>query len=343
VWADRPEVRLKAPWLKTLGFDEGQAKEKAAAEAEAVRLLYVAMTRAQDFLVLGCYHKPTTTPGSYGWHAQQLWTLLGDGRSVLLEPEPTGTELASPAAKSTCWPDEQRTRSEVVAAHELLLAEVQRRVATTPTALVAAFAAPTTPSTEDEPQLDRVEESSDAEPANPARRRMPSRTGAAIGTAVHAVLELADLQALDADEFRRLAEMLAEAEEIPALATDVAARASGAAQTPLVRKAVESGRYWREVYLVVRDNGRVLEGYVDLLVEDQGGDLVVVDYKTDRATGSVEVAAKAEHYRPQLAAYGQALTQVLKREVSRGALVLARPTDSQSVLLDLTASAPSGT
>lgn len=87
----------------------------------------------------------------------------------------------------------------------------------------------------------------------------------------------------------------------------------------------ESGRYWREIYLVVRDGGRVLEGYVDLLVEDSEGGLVDVDYKTDRATTSAQVAGKAKHYRPQLAAYGQALTQVLDREISRGALVIARP------------------
>jgi ATP-dependent helicase/nuclease subunit A len=319
VWADRPEVRLKAPWLKTSGFDDAQAREKAAAEAEAVRLLYVAMTRAQDFLVLGCYHKPTSTAGSYGSHAQQLWTLLGDGSSVLLEPAPTGTDLVSPAAGATCWPEEMRSRQGVAAAHELLLAEVQARVATTPTALVAASAAP---ATEDEPQLDRAEESSDAEPAAPARRRMPSRTGAAIGTAVHAVLELADLQALDADEFRRLAEMLAETEEIPALATDVAARALGAAQTLLVRQAVESGRYWREVYLVVDDKARVLEGYVDLLVEVDG-QLIVVDYKTDRALTSAELDAKAAHYGPQLSAYGAALQVVLNLAIRQGTLLFA--------------------
>lgn len=167
---------------------------------------------------------------------------------------------------------------------------------------------------------------------------MPSRTGAAIGTAVHAVLELADLTSLDAGEFRRLAEMLTEAGEIPLLADDVARRALGAAQTPLVREAAKSGRYWREVYLVVRDGARVLEGYVDLLVEDLDGELTVVDYKTGRTSTASELATKVEHYRPQLAAYGRALTAVLNRQVARGALVLARPPAAQQVLLDLTAS-----
>jgi ATP-dependent helicase/nuclease subunit A len=324
VWADRPEVRFKAPWLKTSGFDAGQAKEKAAAEAEAVRLLYVAMTRAQDFLALGCYHKPVDKAGSYGSHAQQLWTLLGDGSRVLVEPDATGIDLASPAGDPTPWPRDARTRDEVAASHDDLLAEVRRRVATTPTALVAAAAA-----SEDEPDVDRVEESLEAEPAAPPRRRMPSRTGAAIGTAVHAVLELADLEALNADEFRRLAEMVAEAEEVPALASDVAARAMGAAATPLVRQAVESGRFWREVYLVVRNGPRVLEGYVDLLLEEANGKLVVVDYKTDRAITAADIDTKAEHYRPQLSAYAAALQKVLKRPIGRGALLFAATTGTQ--------------
>jgi ATP-dependent helicase/nuclease subunit A len=98
---------------------------------------------------------------------------------------------------------------------------------------------------------------------------------------------------------------------------------------------VKSGQYWREIYNVVRDGERALEGYVDLLVEDADGELTVVDYKTDRAVGAAEIAAKVEHYKPQLTAYGAALTRVLKREVSRGALVLARPESPQSILLDL--------
>ncbi len=85
----RPEVRLKADWLCTSGFNAQKGREKDLAQAEAVRLLYVAMTRAQDFLVLGCHHKPTRA--SYGSHAQQLWRLLGDGARAVLEADPTGT------------------------------------------------------------------------------------------------------------------------------------------------------------------------------------------------------------------------------------------------------------
>ncbi len=149
------------------------------------------------------------------------------------------------------------------------------------------------------------------------------------------MLELAALGFRDADEFRRLADMLAAREDIPELAADVARRALAAAGVPLVRDAAESGRFWHEVYLVVHDGERVIEGYVDLLVQDADGEVVVVDYKTDRATGPADVAAKVEHYRPQLAAYGWALGRVLEQEIGRGALVLARPDSAEVAVVDL--------
>ncbi|HWH27672.1 MAG TPA: PD-(D/E)XK nuclease family protein, partial [Mycobacteriales bacterium] len=203
--------------------------------------------------------------------------------------------------------------------------DVSARVATTPTGLAAQAA--------DEPRLDDAAESDSSEPDSPAppRRRMPSRRGAAIGTAVHGVLEVVDLQGLDEAEFRRLAEVLAGEEEISPLAADVTERALAAARAPMVRAAVEAGAYWREVYLVVRDGDRVLEGYIDLLVRDDDRKLVVVDYKTDRAQTSSDLDSKTAHYRPQLAAYGRAVASVAQEPVSRGALVFAHADAAQQV------------
>ena len=57
----------------------------------------------------------------------------------------------------------------------------------------------------------------------------------------------------------------------------------------------------------------ILQGVADcVLVED--GQLVVVDFKTDRV-GDGEIAARAESYRPQLEAYAHALSQVLEMPV----------------------------
>ena len=52
----------------------------------------------------------------------------------------------------------------------------------------------------------------------------------------------------------------------------------GALASPSVREAAASP-HWREVYACTPIDGRLLEGYIDLLYRDPEG-LVVVDYKT---------------------------------------------------------------
>lgn len=66
------------------------------------------------------------------------------------------------------------------------------------------------------------------------------------------------------------------------------------------------------------DDQVLLQGVVDCCFETEAG-LTVVDFKTDRVFGE-EVARRAEHYRPQLAAYGAALERVLEKKVVRKAL-----------------------
>ena len=57
----------------------------------------------------------------------------------------------------------------------------------------------------------------------------------------------------------------------------------------------------------------LLQGVVDCCLEEGGG-LVIVDYKTDAVKGE-ELKARAEHYRPQLMAYSEALSRILKKPV----------------------------
>jgi ATP-dependent helicase/nuclease subunit A len=50
----------------------------------------------------------------------------------------------------------------------------------------------------------------------------------------------------------------------------------------------------------------------------------VVDFKTDRVEGEA-MARRAEHYRPQIAAYSAALRRVLEVPVTRRVLYFLRP------------------
>ena len=58
----------------------------------------------------------------------------------------------------------------------------------------------------------------------------------------------------------------------------------------------------------------LLQGVVDCCIEEDGG-LVIIDYKTDAVRTDEEIAARAEHYRPQLTAYSAALSRIFKKPV----------------------------
>jgi ATP-dependent helicase/nuclease subunit A len=57
----------------------------------------------------------------------------------------------------------------------------------------------------------------------------------------------------------------------------------------------------------LQDDGTVLEGFVDLVYREDDGSLVIVDYKTD-AIPAEAVAARTQHYAPQVRAYVHGIT-----------------------------------
>ena len=68
----------------------------------------------------------------------------------------------------------------------------------------------------------------------------------------------------------------------------------------------------------------LLQGVVDCCFETAAG-VTVVDFKTDRVEGKTALRERAEHYRPQLEAYSQALERVLEKRVCRKVLYFLHP------------------
>jgi ATP-dependent helicase/nuclease subunit A len=332
----RPEVRLLSGALETLLYRDQQAAEKPLDQAEAIRLLYVAMTRAKDYLLLGCYHKPV---GGEGSRAQQLWRLLETSplASVQLYPPALAAREVSSLEVSITG-----DRQTAMSARAALLAGVKSRVATSATELVAdAAVAPPTSTTSHRESA--VPPQPATEPnAKAVRRYRVSRTGAAIGTAVHGVLELVSLTDATPDEVRRLSQVACQGEEIPLLVADIVSRVGTALQSAVIADAGASGRYWREVYVVSREDDRFLEGYIDLLVVS-ADELLVVDYKTDRAATEPEIQAKAQHFRPQLQVYASAIERGIGVRPAAGLLLFLSAEAARSTLVSLDGNSPSTT
>ncbi len=120
-----------------------------------------------------------------------------------------------------------------------------------------------------------------------------------------------------------LASQQAHLEAIEAHTDTVAAMIRSAISSPLVAEGL-AGRHWRELYVAAPVGARVIEGYVDLLVERPDG-LVVVDYKTDTVRSEAEVDAKLARYELQAAAYAVAIEASTGRRVVAAGFVFCRP------------------
>lgn len=92
-----------------------------------------------------------------------------------------------------------------------------------------------------------------------------------------------------------------------------------ALDSEVVQRAAEC-KHWREVYVGVPYGDGILEGFIDLLYEDDDG-LVIVDYKTDSWRNPGDLDAKVERYRVQLRAYAKAVEDAVGRDVVRAVLL----------------------
>ena len=68
----------------------------------------------------------------------------------------------------------------------------------------------------------------------------------------------------------------------------------------------------------------IVNGVMDLLLQEKDGTLWVVDYKTDQVPAGQEKTA-ALAYQPQVAVYMQAIQKMYPQHTVRGAIVLVRP------------------
>ena len=92
-------------------------------------------------------------------------------------------------------------------------------------------------------------------------------------------------------------------------------------------------RHWRELFVAVPVAGGVLEGFVDLVLEEGDG-LVVVDYKTDRTGGRPGLELAAARYGPQVASYALALEEATGKTVHRCVLVFVGEGPAVEVVLE---------
>jgi ATP-dependent exoDNAse (exonuclease V) beta subunit len=322
VWTDPntvPEVSLNKT-LRTAQFDLSKDLESEMDRPEKERLLYVALTRARDHLILSAHH-PTNKKGepkdSHGATIHAFAT--GDNENLVRPALGQGTlfgasgpapvpAAATPFRISPTWVAERRS---------VLRQASQTRVRSA-TALARQVRSDLDPH-EDLAPHDEIDDAT-ALPPQTFRR---GRAGTAIGSAVHAVLQHVDLADPDAAVIDELVRSQAWAESVPEHVDTIARSVRSALDSEIVRSC-STNRHWKELYVAAPVAGLTVEGYVDLLVERADG-LVVVDYKTDSVSSEADIDEKLDGYAMQGAAYAVAVETATGHAVADVQFVFARP------------------
>ncbi len=323
-------------WTLSTGdiYDAFRPVDEQMGLDERLRLLYVACTRATDHLVVSLHR---TAPPKNGKRASMTAAALLAGAGAdhpphrRWAPSPTSRSAPEPVAAELPWvdPDEwQATRSAA-------LDRAARTSAWSATAIARAIAAERLAApVNHEPEIAEALEETDpgllkdaVDLELPAWQR--GRYGTAVGRAVHAVLQSADLGGRG--DLGPLAEAHAAAEAIAGQAGLVAALARAALGAPIVSAAGSGAEHWREVYVAAPIGERIVEGYIDLLVRAPEG-LIVVDYKT--VGNPADLGTLVERYTPQLAVYGALLTEILGEGAAGARLVFLRPEGATEVALE---------
>jgi ATP-dependent helicase/nuclease subunit A len=285
-------------------WDELRNREEAKGAAEAQRLLYVACTRARDWLVIPVA-PPTAKLGSFWAQVARKLPRSSDEDVIVVDAE----GLPVPEARYKRSDLKPLANAEGVDPLAVRWERERReRIAT-------AAARPLTPVS-----ATRVAARDASAPVELTGSSISSESARGFGSLVHRVLEwipfsnesnagaramaqaLAPNFGLDADDGRR--------------AGDVVAQVLG---LPVITRARKAESVWRELPVWFPEGEELVEGVIDLVFEEDG-ELVVVDYKTDRISAE-QILAQAAHHAPQLQLYGRGLARATGQRIRQRLVV----------------------
>ena len=293
-------IEVKAS-LQTDGYEELADFEKARGEEERVRLIYVAATRARDHLIVSLYRNKSGSKSAaarieeYMQGADHLWQRF-DPPAVASSPAPVSAGEEAAVADDTPetrqhW---QQQRNELFAVRSRPISAAATRIA------------------------QEAKEEQDV-PDEPWRR---GRAGTNIGRAVHAVLQVVDLRTgSDLDEN---VQAQAAAEGVQDQSGEIARLVRHALNNDLVQRALASQRWWREAPVAGPVGDGIVEGFIDLLFEEEDG-FVIVDYKTDAVRSQDEIEQAKARYRLQGGAYALALSKAAGVNVKEVSFLFLQP------------------
>ncbi|HEY3296928.1 MAG TPA: UvrD-helicase domain-containing protein [bacterium] len=317
----RKAVDFSMASIRTAGYGAALEEERDRQWHETIRLLYVAMTRARDVLVVPAFwsKERSTETQDHQWFFKLLrtrFTQTASGISLVQDGEFTlhpadGYSLEIPLEEKLVLDLQKDVDPQAVDASRRASDQWQRE------------------KTRQLAKLDHremfVKPSDHEQDFAAASVPLSQQTERAkrFGTFVHRILQCVHLPRGDnaeeviasaARQFGMNDEECIEARMLleRVLSSELFAGRMGRCEQP-----------WRELEFVIRLDGRLVEGSMDLVFMEEGRP-VIVDFKTDRVTAETAVL-RAQTYRHQAAAYVRALEEIIAEQVPEVLFYFVRP------------------
>ncbi|MEJ7784253.1 MAG: UvrD-helicase domain-containing protein [Solirubrobacteraceae bacterium] len=309
----------KTGQFATPDFDDWADREKAQLAAERLRLLYVALTRARDHLVIPCIPPPEKRGGLLAELAKHFPELDDETRGRDID----GVHVLDPATLPPLSPREHERIDELTEAEiDAGVAELETWVAARAGVLHSASAGLNVVTASSVKPIDRAFPLASTADAGDAAISLDLAPPVDIGTAVHRVMELITLP--NGDDIEAITAAVCAEAGIGSCYMEVLELARRCLAAPSVQRALSADRYEREVpFAAVLDDGLQLVGRMDLVLRE-GDELVVVDFKTDAVVTAAEADAAAAAHSGQAAAYAQAVERATRLAVREVVFVFAR-------------------
>ncbi len=298
--------------FQTPGYGAAQARQKRYEASEERRLLYVAATRARDYLVVPAFY----TDRVLGYHADLEEALPGWLNRDYEVDAPGAVNLrveqlvqARRVSERPAAPDLPALRQDWAASREAgLAAGASQRRYVTPSRLGHDRSKEPRESEPRDRSIEEVDRSIASAQGGPLEGAEvadgPPVAGGAgdgrdLGTAIHDALQIAELHDVEASVWRARNLCIERGSE--SLADDVEQNLRTTLSSELFGRVRAAERIERELPLVRVDADEVIEGYVDLVFREAEG-WVLVDYKSDREPSPQTI----EGYEAQIRAYVEA-------------------------------------
>ena len=299
---------LGLAYVQKTGKKQSQDKYSRSDREELIRIVYVALTRAMDYLIISDCRRVKECNDGNKWLYCSLEGIDaangGDAGLFVwhdLQEEPT-------LDINTCIAEETATFYEEAPEKPMLSRESDRQMRFSPSSLMNFMECPKSFLSYHWYRLPR--ESVKSERNSPLRKG-PSYSGQDLGTLVHSMVSIAE-EPIRLDELAdRQSKLL-----FPGLDDNATMRAKAvelSARYLKVVNAVRPCKVRKEIPFSIRVGEYLIEGFIDRIEEHDDGTATVVDIKTNR-TNIDDVGKLVNKYKLQLNTYRLAASKLLDND-----------------------------